>query len=200
MLVHDELKPADVIIVLCSYQPIVAEWAAELYQRELAPLIIFSGREGSLTKGKHDETEAARFAKVAIARGVPESAIVLEEASTNTGQNIKNSAQLLESKSIHPTSVILVQKPYMERRTLSTAMAQWPSPQPDFMVTSPQLSYEQYMQLSPNKDDSVNRMVGDLQRIMEYPVKGWSAPQDVPDEVKKSYDWLVVHGYDKQLA
>lgn len=128
MLIHDELKPADAIIVLCSYQPLVAEWAAELYHRQLAPLIIFSGSEGSLTKGKFTNTEAARFAKVAINRGVPESAVLLEEESTNTGQNIQRSAQLLNKNNIHVARVILVQKPYMERRSLATALAQWPAP------------------------------------------------------------------------
>ena len=42
-LLHQPLKKADIIFVLGSHDLRVAERAAELYQQELAPLIVFSG-------------------------------------------------------------------------------------------------------------------------------------------------------------
>lgn len=39
-------------------------------------------------------------------------------------------------------SFILVQKPYMDRRTFATFRKQWP--EAECIVTSPQLSYEDY--------------------------------------------------------
>jgi hypothetical protein len=46
------LKKADAIFILGAEDVRVASYAAELYQRGLAPLIIFSGKEGEITKGK----------------------------------------------------------------------------------------------------------------------------------------------------
>lgn len=43
-------------------------------------------------------------------------------------------------------------------------------------------------------------MVGDLQRIMEYPSKGWMAPQVVPEDVKSAFRYLLKRGYSKLLV
>lgn len=56
------------------------------------------------------------------------------------------------------------------------------------------------MELSPDSDDSINRMTGDLQRIMIYPAKGWMTSQIVPEEVKAAFNFLVKKGYDKLLT
>jgi hypothetical protein len=42
-------------------------------------------------------------------------------------------------------------------------------------------------------------MVGDLQRLVVYGQKGWSAPQAVPPEVMAAYEGLVAAGYTKRL-
>jgi hypothetical protein len=42
-------------------------------------------------------------------------------------------------------------------------------------------------------------MVGDLQRIVEYPKRGLQVAQDVPDSVMKSWSNLVQNGYTKHL-
>jgi hypothetical protein len=42
-------------------------------------------------------------------------------------------------------------------------------------------------------------MVGDLQRLIVYGRRGWSAPQDVPDRVMEAYEWLVAAGYTRRL-
>ena len=42
-------------------------------------------------------------------------------------------------------------------------------------------------------------MVGDLQRLIVYGQKGWSAPQDVPPEVLEAYEGLVAAGYTGRL-
>ena len=42
-------------------------------------------------------------------------------------------------------------------------------------------------------------MVGDLQRLIVYGQKGWSAPQEIPAEVMAAYEGLVAAGYTKRL-
>lgn len=42
-------------------------------------------------------------------------------------------------------------------------------------------------------------MVGDLQRIKEYPAVGFQIPQDIPSDVWEAYEQLVALGYDEYL-
>jgi hypothetical protein len=51
--------------------------------------------------------------------------------------------------------------------------------------------------LSP--DDVISIMVGDLQRIREYPARGFQIPQDIPADVWDAYQQLVRAGYDRHL-
>jgi uncharacterized SAM-binding protein YcdF (DUF218 family) len=47
---------------------------------------------------------------------VPGEAVMLEAASANTGENIRFSHRLLQEQNRLPQRIILVQKPFMERR------------------------------------------------------------------------------------
>jgi len=87
----------------------------ELYKAGLSPRLMFSGGRGNFTRD-WDETEADKFAAKAVEMGVPESDILVENESSNTGENIKFSYLILEERNIVPDNVILVQKPFMERR------------------------------------------------------------------------------------
>src|ERR1051325_1113607 len=114
---NHQLTKADVILVLCSHDKRVAERGAQLFLDGFAPLLIFSGGLGAITKGMWSEPEANQFAKIAIELGVPEEKILLENRSTNTGENVLFTKQLLAERRIDVQKFILVQKPYMERRS-----------------------------------------------------------------------------------
>lgn len=197
MLMNQPLQRADAILVLGSSDLRKAEYGARLYHEEWAPLLIFSGGEGRTTKGLWGMTEAEKFASVAIGAGVPEDRILLETRSTNTGENIRFTKDLLEEKGIHVKKLIVAQKPYMERRTYATFMKQWPGM--DFIVTSPKIAFEDYPEEGRPMNHIINMMVGDLQRIKEYPAKGFQVEQEIPDEVWKAYEALVEQGFTDQL-
>lgn len=197
MLMHHELEKADVILVLGSSDLRKAEYAAQLYHEGWAPLLIFSGGEGRTTAGLWGMSEAEKFASIAIEKGVPEEAILLEKKSTNTGENILFTKELLEAKGIHPKKMIVAQKPYMERRTYATFMKQWPGM--DFIVTSPKISFEDYPQEGRSMEHIINMMVGDLQRIKEYPALGFQIEQEIPESVWEAYEQLVQQGFTEQL-
>lgn len=118
--------------------------------------------------------------------------------STNTGENILYSRELLEKMNISVKKVLLVQKPYMERRSFATLSKQWPSA--ECVVTSPQIPYDDYFTPELPKDDVINIMVGDLQRIREYPKRGFQIEQHIPDEVWNAFNELVELGYNKHLV
>lgn len=196
-LLHHQLEKADCILVLGSRDTRVAERGAELYLEGWAPIILFSGGLGRLTKEIWNQTEAEKFAEVAKKLGVPEKAILTENKSTNSGENIEFSRQLLAEKGINPEKIIVVQKPYMERRTFATIKKVWP--ETEAIVTSPQLSFEEYLTEEFTKDYVINIMVGELQRIKVYPNKGFQIYQEIPDEVWDAYEQFVKLGYTKQL-
>ena len=191
------LVKADCIFVLCSMDTRVAERGAELCLKGYAPYIIFSGGSGKLTKDIFNKPEAEVFADIAIKLGVPKDKILIENKSTNTGENVIFSKQLLQEKGLDFNTFILVQKPYMERRTYATFKKVWP--EKDFVVTSPLVTYEDYTKDSEFRELTINVMVGDLQRIKEYPKKEFQIFQEIPVEVWSAYTKLVSLGYTSHL-
>jgi uncharacterized SAM-binding protein YcdF (DUF218 family) len=199
---NHRLERSDVIFVLCSHDTAVAERGAALYLEGWAPLLVYSGGLGVITKNLWSEPEAELFAKVAREMGVPDERILVETRSTNTGENVRFTRELLAGRGVEPRSLILVQKPYMERRTYATFKNYWP--EPSVLVTSPQVSFEEYLRNYSNRalteDDVVGIMVGDLQRVRVYPEKGFQIPQEIPADVWAAYEELVRAGYDKYLV
>lgn len=197
-----QLQKADAILVLCSHDKRVAETGAELFLEGWAPLLIFAGGLGSITREMWTRPEADQFAEIANSMGVPSKKILIENRSSNTGENILFTKQLLAEKQIDPQRFILVQKPYMERRSFATFKKVWP--EKEVLVTSPQVSFEEYMRGYANEalsaDDVISIMVGDLQRIKLYPLKGFQIHQEIPLDVWSAYEELVKAGYDQRLV
>ena len=196
-----ELAPADAILVLCSHDDRVAERGAQLLLDGWAPLLIFSGGRGAITEKLWNEPEAERFARIAEDIGVPRQCILIEPNSTNTGENIRFTKQLLAECGLDPHTFIVVQKPYMERRAFATFRQLWQ--EKHVLVTSPQVSFPEYLadykHSSLTAADVVAIMVGDLQRIKLYPERGFQIAQEIPEEVWAAYEQLVQAGYDKFL-
>jgi len=195
--VNHPLEPADCIMVLGSHDTRVAERGAELFLAGWAPLVLFSGNLGALTRGIWNRPEAEIFADVAAAAGVPRERMLIEARSTNTGENVDFSRDLLSKHGMHPRKAIAVQKPYMERRTLATFQQRWP--ELAVIVTSPQMDFDDYPNEAIRREDVIHIMVGDLQRLMLYADKGWSVPQEIPPDVKEAYERLVAAGYTRRL-
>ena len=195
---HHIPAQSDCILALGSHDLRVADRAAELYLEGWAPILLLSGGLGYLTKGMWKDAEADRFARIALDKGVPAEAIFIENKSTNTGENIQFSRRLLDEKGLHPQQFLLVQKPYMERRSYATFKKQWPDK--DLLVTSPQIAFDDYPNDEIPMERVINSMVGDLQRIRIYPEKGFQIPQEIPGEVWAAYEKLVAWGFDQHLA
>lgn len=189
---------SDCILVLGSHDLRVADRGAELYLEGWAPILIFSGGLGNVTKGIWKDPEADQFARIALDKGVPAEAIFIENQSTNTGENILFTQKLLQEKGLDPQTFLLVQKPYMERRSYATFKKHWPEKK--LIVTSPQISFEAYPTAEIPMEKVINIMVGDLQRIRIYPEKGFQVPQEIPDEIWAAYERLVGWGFTRHLA
>ena len=201
--INHKLSKSDVIIGLGGHDTRVAERSAGLYLEGMAPLIIFTGGQGAwrvhpMNEPSQEKSEAERFLDIAVNMGVPKDKILVEDKSTNTGENIQFTKALLKKRKIEARSAILVNQPYMERRTYATFKKQWP--ELEILVTSPQYSFDAYCNKEISKEQVINKMVSDLQRIIIYPEKGYQIPQDIPQEVMSAYKKLIELGYTKGLA
>ncbi len=202
MLLGHHIKKCDVILVLCSVDERVAEYAAQLFLDGRGDYLVFSGgvaHQGDLLATNWEGSEADHFAEIAISKGVPKDKIIIEDKAQNTGENISFSYDLLKNQSVKMNSILLVQKPYMERRTFATFKAQWPDKTTEIVVTSPPIKYDDYFDTVNPKEMVLNIMVGDLQRIKEYPKLGFQIPQDIPEDVWQAYEQLVAAGFTEHL-
>jgi len=192
------VKKSDCILVLGSHDIRVAQRGAELYLQGYASLIIFSGGVGRLTEGLWDKFEAEIFAEEAIRLGVPKSSILIENKSSNTGENIEFTKILLAGRHVVLKNIVLVHKPYMQRRSYATFKKIWP--EVEILVTAPQISLKDYPNELISKDEMINILVGDTQRIKIYAEKGFQIPQEMPQGVWDAYVELVRRGFTDQLV
>lgn len=193
MKMNHKIRNADCIIGLGTMDINVANVASELYLKGYANKLIFSGGLGKITRKLWNETEAEKFAKIAIQRGVPSNNIYLEKESTNTGDNFRFSKKLIENLKLDIKSCIIVCKPYDEKRAYATFKKIMP--EYDGIVYSENISCEEYYQKYGN--EWVHVLVGDIQRMKIFYEKGWQIKMDIPQNVWKAYETLVRKGYNK---
>lgn len=192
------VTPSDAILVLGNSDIRIALHAAELYHQKLAPLLIFSGGHSPFTAKIFQKSEAECFAQVARDLGVPSNAILLEEKSTNTQENLEFTAELIVQKKINLGKIILVQKPNMLRRVFATAKKLLP--ELELLVSSHSISLAEAPHQHVPKEKFLHELTGDLQRIKVYAEKGFIFPQEIPPRVWQAYLRLVDLGYNGNLV
>ncbi|WP_329620037.1 YdcF family protein [Streptomyces sp. NBC_01255] len=193
---HD-VRPVDVAIGLGSHDLGVAAFTAELYRAGLFPTVVFTGGNSPTTAKVFPRGEAVHFREHALTLGVPDNAILVEPNAGNTGQNIDFSRTMLASAGIHPKSVLLVSKPYMERRSYATARKLWP--EVEVTCASEPMEFDDYLKSIGDEKLVIDMLVGDLQRIIEYPTLGFAIEQHVPEDVHAAYESLVHAGFTSRL-
>ena len=199
---HQQPQKADCIVGFGNFNTDIAKRAAELYHQGYAPKILFTGGLGRNTAGLMTEPEAVKFAKAAVACGVPEKDILIEDKSTNTKENIEFTRNLLVREGLPHQSILGVHQPFMERRITAAMGVYWP--EPTFFVTSPQVTIPEYLAAAKlqgiSENASISVIVGDFQRMDLYAKLGYQLPQEIPQEAWDAFHQLVAMGYDQQLA
>ena len=113
MVVRDELKKSDVVIVLGTHSKGArVDWAAKLYKKALAHKIIMCGYQVGW------KTSTAEIMKrQALALGIPEEAIILDYGWENNGtwDNAINSLSIVKENNFR--SAIVVTSNYHTRRS-----------------------------------------------------------------------------------
>jgi len=201
MRLGQDVEKAACIVGFGCINDDIAIRCAQLYKDGFAPLILFSGGLGRNTKSRWNTSEAERYRDIAVGLGVPENVILIENRSTNTGENITLSREILKEHGLADKRLLCVHKPFMERRVWAAMKAYWP--EADFTMTSPELGMEEYIQRTMAQGMTekavIDVIVGDVQRMEIYAEKGFQIPQPLPDEVRAAFDNMVALGYTGEL-
>lgn len=116
---RDDVRPADAIVVLGAAQyngkpsPIYRarlDHAIDLYEAGLAPVIVMTG--GKLPGDTTTEAGAGRA--YAIAKGVPEKAILVEDRGRTTLESLRTVGRMLDQRGLH-TAVFVSDRTHMLR-------------------------------------------------------------------------------------
>jgi uncharacterized SAM-binding protein YcdF (DUF218 family) len=196
-VLNQKIEKADCIIALGNSDIRTVQTAANLFKNGYGDILVTTGGFGRLTKDLFTKPEAQLFADEAIELGVPSDKIFIEDKSTNTFDNIKFTKKLLNEKGIIPKTILVVTKPYMERRAFATTLAVWKGVR--VIVASADLDFNTYPNDTISSDLLVNMVVGDTQRLMIFSESGDVPRQDFPKEVVEAYNKLVEFGYTKQV-
>jgi uncharacterized SAM-binding protein YcdF (DUF218 family) len=194
---HLQPKSCSAAIGLGSHDLGVATFAAELYRTGLFEVLVFSGANSPTTAKRFPRGEATHYAEHATSLGVPPSAIIIEPNATNTGENIAFSRRALQQAGVEATSLLLISKPYMERRAYATCRKLWP--QVEVVCASEPLAFDDYLKSIGDERLVIDMLVGDLQRLIEYPKLGFAIAQEVPESVTAAYGRLLATGFDSRL-
>lgn len=190
-------RPCSVAIGLGSHDLGVADVTAELYRQGMAPLVVFTGATSRTTRERMPRGEAEHYRERAIELGVPSDAILVEPQARNTGENIRFSRALLDEQGVQVSSVLLVSKPYEERRAYATARKMWP--EVEFISASAPMTLADYVDSIGDPRLVVDMLVGALQRLLIYPAQGFMISQEVPQDVQDAYERLRAQGFTSRL-
>ncbi len=81
----------------------------------------------------------------------------------------------------------------MNRRGWATMQKLWPKAR--VVCSHPKTHFLHNPADGHTPEDIINEIVGDLQRIIEYPKCNFQTPQEIPLQVSNAYEKLVELGY-----
>lgn len=190
-------RPCSVAIGLGSHDLGVADTAVDLYRHGMAPLLVFTGATSPTTRERMPRGEAVHYQERALELGVPASALLVEPRARNTGENIQFSRELLAESGVDVSSVLLISKPYEERRAYATARKLWP--EVEIVSASSPMTLQDYVDSIGDARLVIDMLVGALQRLLIYPEQGFMISQQVPNAVLEAYERLCREGFTSRL-
>lgn len=185
----DGITQADAIIAAGCNMLEVAEFAAKLAMEDYAPTLICSGYKGGATINWR-LSEADTFKQIAEKTGF-QGQILVEDKSTNTGDNLIYSQELLSELGYPSLNLIVVCFPVVQRRV--QAIAKLKLPGVDVQIAAPQVPFEEFP-----REILYPIMMGEVWRNIVYPAKGFQSKEPVPLEALLSYTILYLSGFRRR--
>lgn len=188
----------DAIIGFGVFDLELPRFCGELFTQGRARHLVFTGGIGAGT-GKLGGAEADAW-REELRRSHPEigdDMVILENASTNTAENIRFTATLLERT--NPSlrfgegirTAIIVASPSRLRRVGLTMRRQQPGVQ--VFRHCPTADFEREQALYAHHGvEFVGHLRGELDRILDYGTRGWIAPEPLPPAIAAAHAVLKV--------
>ncbi|MEU8432325.1 YdcF family protein [Streptomyces sp. NPDC029216] len=195
---HHEPRPCSVAVGLGSHDLGVADTTVDLYKRGMAPLIVFTGATSPTTRARMPRGEAVHYRERALELGVPPEDVLVEPNARNTGENIRLTRALLEDAGRPIQSVLLISKPYEERRAYATTRKLWP--EVEVISASTPMTFTEYVDSIGDPKLVIDMLVGALQRLQLYPDQGFMVHLPVPAPVLAAYKRLCDKGFTSRLV
>ncbi|MGG8406135.1 YdcF family protein, partial [Streptomyces sp. 12297] len=123
--------------------------------------------------------------------------VLVETRARNTGENIRLTRALLEEAGCEVESILLVSKPYEERRAYATARKLWPDV--EVVSASTPMTFTEYADAIGDPRLVVDMLVGALQRLLVYPDQGFMIALPVPATVLAAYRRLCDQGFTSRF-
>jgi hypothetical protein len=182
--------PADAVMGFGMFNVSLASFCGELYATGRARRIIFTGGIGAGTAdlGK-PEADAWQEQLATTHPQIPSEDVWIENRSTNTGENIAFTQQMLLQGGPQCSfgegikSVLLVASPSRLRRVKLTLARMQPSLAASRCL--PSWNFERERALHEAKGiDYLGHLLGELDRIVDYAERGWIAREPLPPEIR----------------
>ncbi len=180
---------SDAIVVCCSYDLRVCDHACDLLQAGIAETLVFSGKRGAWTRHLWNKTEAETFFERAMTNGVSADRVLLETEATNFGENIAFARALIPEA----RAVTFVTKPNALLRAQLTAAVQWPEVRA--YLSCPRLRFPDEVSATIGLWGVIHELVGDVERILQYPALGFQAGHDFPPRILDDWRYLRDAGF-----
>lgn len=181
--------PADAILGFGVFDLALPRFCAELHLRGLAPRLVFTGGIGAGTGDLGGPEADAWRAEVRRAYPqIPDAAFVLETRSTNTGENVRFTAELL-ARCDPPLvlgrelrSIIVVASPSRLRRAWLTLRHLVPGLRTHRRM--PPIDFDREAALYARQGTPyLAHLAGELDRLVDYPRRGWIAAEPLPPNI-----------------
>jgi hypothetical protein len=179
----------DAVIGFGHFDLNIPRRCGQLQQSGAARHIIFTGGIGAGTADLGEPEANAFLAE--LTKEYPTTSpiqVIIENRSTNTGENIRFTRDLLEGsyadlafgQGIH--SVLLVANPCRQRRVWLTWRQLLPSI-PAYNAPATGTLEQQELLFASKGQNVISQLLGEFERIRDYPARGWITASPIPNEV-----------------
>ncbi len=170
----EKMPKADLIFVHGTNLIEVPMHAAHLYSRGFAPRIVVTGGVSKRTRIPDGYNTEAEYSKdVLMARGVLEEAIIVEDTSANTSENVICGMNEVLCRCIVVRSLIIVTVPPHLRRAIMTFERNFSGIK--FLTSAPEIKIDDEAHLKYAK-----QICKEVDRLQEYTIKGDIASSRIP--------------------
>lgn len=193
-----ECVSANLIIGFGHFDLRIASLCGCLYKKGFGDKILFTGGRGSGTADLQ-EAEGIVFRNVLFSEypDIPETDVIVESNSTNTGENIRFSEEVLKSADSNfcfekgIKSIIAVASPYRQRRVWRTLQKLYPEIR---IYNKPvETDFETEVKLFKEKNEDFAQLIlGEMERIVNYPDKGYMNYELIPAMIFEAYGRLKI--------